>query len=906
MSRNRPEHYAGARWVRIDLHLHSPGSKSFTFPPGKSASQRDQVVAKYVEQLRSQGIEVCAITDYQQIHADWFTAIRERAREEGIYVYPGVELSFGGDKAGKYGLHVLAIFPCEADVASINQIIRNLDDRPGEPLIGRDLVPKDGIGEFLRRLRSETRCILVFPHPNDDKGLLKTYRLKEAAELLALVRPEAVEDFDGHRSRLLPTGKISGDVLARIATIHSSDNHRIEEIGTKALPDGTPRATYLKLSAPDQIQSLRLALRDSEILVRLGEEPEATHTRIETLEIDGNGFLGGIRLDLTPDLNVLIGGRGVGKSAVLEVIRYGLDLPVYGPKEYREGLVQYALGSGGKAILNLRQIVTPGVERIYRVERVWGEEPRVYELTAQGERLVELPPRDLFTEDDQPLFFGQREIYEITQSTRLRRELLDELIGRPARDKLREVEKIQQELRRNARTLLDYRRHEERLEEVEKRLREINHEIRLYESYGIAEKLKEETALTRDEERLKRLEETRKQYEQDWQDLRARWHEVWENTLADLERAESRQKDLLQQEGAEAVRELQRAFERMFDQGEASLLDFGKRLKSIRDRWREARRSLDEELRQIRRRLGDTALDPDRLPELTAEQERLKHERSLLRRKAQEAQKAREERKKLLQQLRDARREAFRLRQTRAEEIARHIKGRVGVEVVYRGQRKEYAERLKAFFSGSRIPGKDLENLAVNEKIPDGWGLAELASKGKEELAEKSGLSEARAQQLIEFLNQDERRWLELELLAPEDEVRVSLKVNGRWSVLDTLSAGQRATAMLLILLTQTPRPLLVDQPEDDLDNRFIFEAVVKLLRDQKGSRQLIMATHNANIPVLAHAELIVALEAGAEKARIAVQGGLDHPLVQDVVRRVMEGGDEAFRRRAEKYGLEV
>jgi len=80
----------------------------------------------------------------------------------------------------------------------------------------------------------------------------------------------------------------------------------------------------------------------------------------------------------------------------------------------------------------------------------------------------------------------------------------------------------------------------------------------------------------------------------------------------------------------------------------------------------------------------------------------------------------------------------------------------------------------------------------------------------------------------------------------------------------------------------------------------------VPLLREQKGGRQFIVATHNPNIPVLGHAELIVALEAREEKASPLVQGAIDRHVVQDFVRNVMEGGDEAFRRRAEKYGLDL
>ena len=94
-----------------------------------------------------------------------------------------------------------------------------------------------------------------------------------------------------------------------------------------------------------------------------------------------------------------------------------------------------------------------------------------------------------------------------------------------------------------------------------------------------------------------------------------------------------------------------------------------------------------------------------------------------------------------------------------------------------------------------------------------------------------------------------------------------------------------------------------MDQPEDDLDNRFIYEDIVRLLREQKGRRQILAATHNPNIPVLGDAELTVALEASEDRARIVVQGSVDRAEVREAVKRIMEGGEEAFRRRAEKYG---
>ena len=129
------------------------------------------------------------------------------------------------------------------------------------------------------------------------------------------------------------------------------------------------------------------------------------------------------------------------------------------------------------------------------------------------------------------------------------------------------------------------------------------------------------------------------------------------------------------------------------------------------------------------------------------------------------------------------------------------------------------------------------------------------------------------------------------------------------WRALDDLSAGQKATAVLLLLL-DSDAPLVVDQPEDDLDNRFISEGVVPRMRGEKGNRQFIFSTHNANIPVLGVAELILGLtamgEAGEGRARIAPEhiGSIDESSVRDIVEELLEGGRNAFETRRRKYGF--
>jgi ABC-type Na+ transport system ATPase subunit NatA len=128
--------------------------------------------------------------------------------------------------------------------------------------------------------------------------------------------------------------------------------------------------------------------------------------------------------------------------------------------------------------------------------------------------------------------------------------------------------------------------------------------------------------------------------------------------------------------------------------------------------------------------------------------------------------------------------------------------------------------------------------------------------------------------------------------------------------LLEHLSTGQKATAVLLLLLLESDAPLVVDQPEDDLDNRFITEGVVPIMRDEKRRRQFVFSTHNANIPVLGDAELILGLGAKGEgkegQAMILPEfmGSIDGQPVRELVEEILEGGKTAFEMRRLKYGF--
>lgn len=120
---------------------------------------------------------------------------------------------------------------------------------------------------------------------------------------------------------------------------------------------------------------------------------------------------------------------------------------------------------------------------------------------------------------------------------------------------------------------------------------------------------------------------------------------------------------------------------------------------------------------------------------------------------------------------------------------------------------------------------------------------------------------------------------------------------------MDKLSMGQKGTVLLKILLAEGEHPLIIDQPEENLDNEFIYEVLVDAFVQAKKKRQIIIATHNANLVVNTDAEqTIIAIY---EDNKISYKwGAIENPEIRDGITRLLEGGEEAFIRREQKYGF--
>jgi ABC-type enterochelin transport system ATPase subunit len=120
------------------------------------------------------------------------------------------------------------------------------------------------------------------------------------------------------------------------------------------------------------------------------------------------------------------------------------------------------------------------------------------------------------------------------------------------------------------------------------------------------------------------------------------------------------------------------------------------------------------------------------------------------------------------------------------------------------------------------------------------------------------------------------------------------------------LSLGQQQAIVLgMLLCSESTAPLLIDQPEDNLDSAFVFKILVRALRRIKERRQVILVTHNANIGVLSDTDLVVPLKANAERGRVVSPGSVETAATRELVCEVLEGGRTAYERRGQLYGFE-
>jgi len=896
----------GSRWRKVDFHLHTPGVDSFAGLPGMTydgVEDQRQFAQAYTARLHETGVEIAAITDYNGVRLPWYDLIKDEASAYGIIVLPGAELNLS---EGKQGIHILTVFAEGTSPTAINDYLKALDRDPSRPLWTgrehRDIELQKPLAEALRQLQDRFGCLIIPAHVDGKKGIVEAMGANLAARLIAETDLDALDHAGGALHKLRSTGVVHH--WDHLAQVEFSDPRCIADISGKQLPGGTPRGTWLKLSATT-LDAMHLAFHDPQTRVRTTEPAQPRNGRLISVAIDGTGFLADTKVTFDSNLNTLIGGRGTGKSALLESIRYGLDLPPFCEADRRADLVKHALGSGGSVTLEIERHNDEGPAQRYTIKRIHGQAPRVVDSVG---RPVEIAPRDTFGPDREPIILLQREIDQVSGLPEYRRALLDRLIGDEVSAAEADVDEYVRRLRTNGAELRKHTLEQAKRPELDAQIGKLDHELQLFEDNGVLAKLAVHDQMQAVERSLTSAAELTtgtSDLDDDW---RLALHDLQDHITdrgADL----NTRNDEIAASAAEALATVASAIAQAEKLILAALNQAGQTIGGMITAHDERVLPLADELNRIKQELHADKLDADRPLKLSDARGGYRDQLNALDRKAAAGTKLTKLRLGLLDDVAKARACASQIRADAAARINNLLAGRIQVVVVAQGDRHGFTEDVRRLLNGSGTNSTTIEAITTTDGI-DGSTLAAVVAEGVAAVMSKFSITSAQATKIVNWLTHtDADRLSELEVLAPRDRVDIRLNVDGENKTLDRLSAGQRATAILLLIFAIDGKCMILDQPEDDLDNRFIFDDVVRMIREQKATpkggtdRQIIAATHNPNIPALGDAELVVVLDAGNDKVTVQAQGSIDAGDIRVHIRQVLEGGEEAFLRRYRKYG---
>lgn len=606
---------------------------------------------------------------------------------------------------------------------------------------------------------------------------------------------------------------------------------------------------------------------------------------IESIRIEG-GTLDGFRQTLSPGLNVLIGGRGTGKSSVIELIRFCLGAPSSSDVTSKDAL-EHALGvlGDGKVIITL----TNGSDRI-EVSRIATD--------SEDNCPMEIVP---------PLVFSQKEIEQIGVRSQSRLRLVDGFIsGRgvavfkrgPLHARIKsassEIRSLLVEVADITEKLLALPKLQERLADLQRQGAE--QRARSAELDGLRKQLDELTPL------ISAANVRSASIGRSAEDL-SEW-------IDDLGLVAGRQPSIEAWPAQAVAPDQLHTHRKRLEAASARLAANIAEYRSIIDDLEFLRRkSVDEKslleanAREVRQKIeeqqkGASALDRQ-IADLSQELVALRALADLRTERLGRIDRLHAQRQTALDELHAQNAALTASRERTANRLTSGLAPSIKVTVKPLADYRAYVSVLNAALRGSGLRYRELADRIAETFSPQ--EIAVLAERGEVSVISSAlEINEERALRLAEGLRGDAG----VELLVTEvgDEVIIELLDGTSFKSTDFLSMGQRCTAVLPIVLQHNERIIVLDQPEDHLDNAFVVGTLVKAVRARGGSAQTIIATHNPNIPVLGNADLVVHLDSDGDRCFVQVAGALESVDVVNSITSIMEGGREAFERRAAFY----
>ena len=873
--------YAGAKWWKFDFHTHTPASADF----GQSGVTHESWLKAFMDK----GIDCVAITDHNS--GDWIDDLKRALEKiennsppwyQPLYLFPGVEITANGD------VHILAIFGPEAHGSDITQLLGAVGYSGSK---GKsDAVTSTTVTEVVNAI-VEQGGLPIPAHADAAKGLFK---LPGLTLDVAMDNPNlyAMElcDCNYQKPQLYTNKKL------RWTEVRGSDTHSFNDnaFGT---------FTWIKMDTPSA-DGLKLALIDGAVSVnrKMQVDPNR-HAEyfLEELKISKAKHIGRsepLKCQFSPFLNTVIGGRGSGKSTLVEFMRLTLrrvnELPESLEKETR----QYFDPKANNSLL----IENSDISLIYRKGDVryrlkWPA--KADDTPMEEERNGDWQPSEAEVSSFFPVrIYSQKQILELANNPGALIQVIDEAP---------EVDSWTFN-KRHSDLINQYK-------QIEAKQRELNDKISrdnllrgesndLARQIAQIEKSGHDAVLQNYSRRKRQLSEI--------DSLEGKWQEM-STWLAEM-RAEiapapfnklhfAHDPDILSD--LELANDTWQAIQDQLDQlvQEAQLSIHNWTTEKNAAAWMQQLNADIGAYEALSSEMEQQDIDPRKFPRLLAKQKSIQKELNLIDEYRIRSEELGDEKRQVYEQMKTNRTALSRKRKEFLTHVL-HNNLSVSIEVETFGEgwggEDGIEEEIRRILQCEDGFEKDIDALKEIYVQNGGGNIEELKAAVK---GIRDGEMDARDNRFARRLaNLPQESVSDLILWLPKDDLKVTF--GPRNQRIEQSSPGQKTAALLAFILSYGDEPLLLDQPEDDLDNELIYNLVVKQLRGTKSKRQVIVVTHNANIVVNGDAEMVLPLGVGGGETHVRRAASIQEKEVRESICDILEGGRQAFEERYKRIHL--
>lgn len=882
---------AGGKWWKVDFHVHTPASMDYG-KGSKDPEKEKQVTPKeFLLKVIEKNIDCLVISDHNSF--EWIDKLRNAMDElikendsiSPVIIFPAVEINVMGN------IHLLAIFNIDVEVRNLERIFGQFD------FDETVLSTKKSMPEVME-IVIKNKGIAIPAHVDCPSGLFTS---NSASEIKGVLNVDELLAFEVIGSEV--NNQIFKESKRKISYIAGSDSHCIDTIGS--------RYTWVKMGKPS-IEAMRLALFDNIDGVLRSDffdgNPNDLRNRmfLKYIEIKQAKYAGRratLHIDFSPWMTSIIGGRGTGKSSIIQFVRLMLNRREELPKALQKEFDDFVNISNNRTELGMLTnsteiqvcIVKDGLEYKF----IW-ENNELYEIIGEKkERATDLSDRFPIR------IFSQKQLFEMTKDAQLLLQYIDNQW-----DSIGWKKTLESTKNRYFDCMLRIDNNNIKLNEKKRKeisLREIENKIRAFETEATKKVLDSQKEILIAEQQAKSVY---RKYE----DVIVKSIQLYESILElNIEHLNT---DKLDKESKKEISQWESIintfvlnYKDTYEKNKMNfcrLDDWFSKLKIFQNK-EENQKEMNNIINDLKKQgVDDIEIYPillkqkdDLLKELeeyvTVEKvdEDLRRERTIIL----------EEYYALIQQRHNERErivsiwnETGHLRITlfpmgnmeKNEEIFRNIINKQGStfssDILERNKEEEYSGGI-VFQLANPEKGKHIENYkTICEEITN---------------SNSSNYSKKFRAHLNNLFKNSHNVENDIYMWIPEDLVRLELKTgNNKYISIDAGSAGQRTSAILTLLLQISKEPIIIDQPEDDLDTKNITDFIVKGINEKKHNQQIIVVTHNPNIVVNTNSEQVIHMEFAGGEIHASHSGALQDFEIRDAICDVMEGGREALESR--------